>query len=179
MEQGQDRSAELFGLVYDELRLLARELMAKERPDHTLCATALVHEAFLRLDGNTSQSWKNRAYFFSAAAEAMRRILVDHARRKKSKRHGGNHLRIELSDAAMAIESAEADAINVLAIDEAITRLAAKYPEKAQLVKLLYFGGLNMDELALVLNTPRTSVHRQWTFARAWLRLNMSEPQGQ
>jgi RNA polymerase sigma factor (TIGR02999 family) len=174
MEQGNDRSAELFGLVYDELRLLASELMSKERPDHTLCATALVHEAYMRLNGDAANSWKSRAYFFSSAAEAMRRILVDHARRKNALRNGGDHHRVELDEAALQIGSAEADAINVLAIDEAITKLATEYPAKAELVKLLYFAGLSLDEAAVVLDTPRTSVHRQWVFARAWLRLNMS-----
>jgi len=175
MEQGTDRSAELFGLVYNELRMVARGLMAKERPDHTLGATALVHEAYLRLNGSDSKSWKSRAYFFSTAAEAMRRILVDHARRKNAKRNGGGFARIELGDEVLAIESAETDATNLLAIDEAITRLASAHPTKAELVKLLYFAGLSLEEAAAVLGTSRASVYRQWVFARAWLRLNISK----
>ncbi len=177
IEQGSDRSAaELFGLVYDELRLFAQQLMAKERPDHTLGATALVHEVYLRLTSGNSKSWKNRAYFFSAAAEAMRRILVDHARHKKTLRHGGLHTRADLEDAKFAdIGSPAAGVTDLLTLDEAIDHLAAVYPEKAELVKLLYFAGLSLDEAAVVLGTSRTSVYRQWLFARAWLRRSISE----
>jgi RNA polymerase sigma factor (TIGR02999 family) len=173
MESGNDRSDQLFGLVYDELRIVARGMMRNERPDHTLGATALVHEAYLRLKGSTPESWKSRAYFCAAAAEAMRRILVDHARRRKADCHGGGYVRIELGDAAMALAGAEADADNVLAIDEALSKLSAVYPSKARLVKLLYFGGLSLDESAAVLGDSRTTIYRQWVFARAWLRLNM------
>jgi RNA polymerase sigma factor (TIGR02999 family) len=177
MEQGSDRSsAELFGLLYDELRLFARQLMAKERPDHTLGATALVHEVYLRLTSGGCKSWKNRAYFFSAAAEAMRRILVDHARRKNALCHGGLRTRADLDDASLPdSRNSDAGATDLLALDEAIMRLAADYPAKAELVKLLYFAGLNLDEAAAVLGTSRTSVYRQWLFARAWLRRSMSE----
>jgi RNA polymerase sigma factor (TIGR02999 family) len=181
MEQGSDQaSSELFRLVYDELRLLARQLMANERVDHTLGATALVHEVYLRLTGGRdSKSWKNRAYFFSAAAEAMRRILIDHARRKRAQRHGGRHVRIDLGDVELAeIRTPEAGTTDLLALDEAISRLAADYPAKAELVKLLYFAGLSLEEVAAILGTSRTNVYRQWQFARAWLRRFMSESEG-
>jgi RNA polymerase sigma factor (TIGR02999 family) len=177
MEQGSDgSSSELFGLVYDELRLLAQQMMAKERPDHTLGATALVHEVYLRLTGGGSKSWKNRAYFFSAAAEAMRRILVDHARRKKAQRRGGQHARIDFDDAKLAdFRMPDIGPTDLLALDEALNRLTADYPAKAELVKLLYFAGLSLDEAAVILGTSRTSVYRQWLFARAWLRRSISE----
>ena len=177
MEQGSDRpAAELFGLVYNELRIFARQLMAKERADHTLGATALVHEVYLRLTSGGCKSWKNRAYFFSAASESMRRILVDHARRKKALCHGGLRTRADLDEANwIDARSPDAGAADLLALDEAISRLSADYPAKAELVKLLYFAGLNLDEAAAVLGTSRTSTYRQWLFARAWLRRSMSE----
>jgi RNA polymerase sigma factor (TIGR02999 family) len=177
MEQGSDQSSsELFRLVYDELRLLARQLMAKERVDHTFGATALVHEVYLRLTNGGSKSWKNRAYFFSAAAEAMRRILVDHARRKKAQRHGGRYSRTNLDDTNLAqMRMPDAGLIDLLTLDEALRQLEVDYPAKAELVKLLYFGGLSLEEAAAVLGTSRTGIYRQWLFARAWLRRSISE----
>jgi RNA polymerase sigma factor (TIGR02999 family) len=172
MQNRSDHSAgELFGLVYDELRLVARKLMAKERGNHTLDPTALVHEVYMRLSRGKSKPWKSRAYFFSAAAEAMRRILVDHARRRNAQRHGGGreHADVIYSEVVDAHVS-NMEAVDLLTLDDALDRLAADYPAKAELVKLLYFAGLSLEEVAAIQGTSRTSVYRQWLFARAWLR---------
>jgi RNA polymerase sigma factor (TIGR02999 family) len=159
-------AAELLPLVYDELRRLAAARMAGESPGQTLEATALVHEAYLRLVG-AEQSWNSRAHFLAAAAEAMRRILVDRARHKKSLRCGGGLARTELhEDAASAPEPSD----EILAVDEALTRLAATNPKAAELVKLRYFAGLSVDETAQALNMSPRAVDRLWSYARAWLQ---------
>jgi RNA polymerase sigma factor (TIGR02999 family) len=161
-------AADLLPLVYDELRQLAAVRMAAEAPDQTLQPTALVHEAYLRLVGPADGAkWDHRGHFFAAAAEAMRRILVDHARRKAADRHGGGRARIDLDpDLAPARETRE----DLIALDEALDRLAAQDPIKAELVKLRYFAGLTLPEAAAALGLSERTAGRQWAFARAWLR---------
>ncbi len=159
-------AAELLPLVYDELRRLAAHRMANEAAGQTLQPTALVHEAWLRLVGNENQKWDGRAHFFGAAAEAMRRILIDRARKKAAIRHGGDQRRVDLPEVQLA---APAEDDQLLAINEALDKLAIEHPEEAKLVKLRYFVGLTNDEAAEVLGvSPRTAKY-YWTHARAWL----------
>ena len=169
IEQGDPSAAEqLLPLVYEELRKLAAEKMAHERPGQTLEATALVHEAYLRLvDSEKSQQWNSRGHFFAAAAEAMRRILVENARRKQSRKHGGDQRRADLDLDALVAPEPEMD---LLALDAALDRLAERDPQKARLVELRYFAGLTGDQAAAVLGISSSSVDRQWTYTRAWLR---------
>jgi RNA polymerase sigma factor (TIGR02999 family) len=162
-------SAALFPLVYEELRRLARVRMAQERAEHTLQATALVHEAYLRLVGEDESRWDGRGHFFAAAAEAMRRILIEHARRKNAYKYGGGRERIELSDELPPIASPCDNVDDLLALDEALDRLANVSPGKAELVKLLYFAGLNLEEAAAALGVSRATAYRHWLYARAWL----------
>jgi len=159
-------AAELLPLVYDELRKLAAARMAEEKPGQTLQATALVHEAYLRLVGATQAAWNGRGHFFAAAAEAMRRILVEAARRKKRERHGGDLKRLALADLDVPAESPHED---VLALSEAIDRLAAVNPRAAELVKLRYFAGLTGREAAGVLNISPRKADQVWAYARTWL----------
>jgi RNA polymerase sigma factor (TIGR02999 family) len=168
IEQGDPRaSGELLPLVYRELRRLAKQRLAREKPGQTLQATALVHEAYIRLvDGEGAQRWNSRGHFFAAAAEAMRRILVDNARRKRTEKHGGRFDRQDLDDVEIA---APAPSEDLLALDEALTKLEGEDPVKAQLVKLRYFAGLDEDEAASVLGISRTSAQRYWRYAKAWL----------
>jgi RNA polymerase sigma factor (TIGR02999 family) len=176
IEQGDPQAAEqLLPLVYDELRRLAAEKLAREKPGQTLQATALVHEAYIRLvDVEKVQHWDSRGHFFAAAAEAMRRILVERAREKSRARHGGDRRRVEL-DEACPLESAPCD--DLLALDEALAKLACQEPTKAWLVKLRYFAGLSLDEAAEALGISRATAKRRWTYARAWLysQLNPEE----
>lgn len=168
IEQGDAHAAsQLLPLVYDELRRMAARRLAGEKPGQTLGATALVHEAYLRLVGNAGESspYQDRRHFFAAAATAMRRILVDNARRKRSQKRGGGLKRQEL--AAMAPPEPDE---NLLALDEALERLAVQDPIKARLVELRYFAGLTGDQAAEVLNISPTTVDRHWAYARAWLR---------
>ena len=170
--RGQEQSSEaLFPLVYEELRRLARAQMAREQSEHTLDATALVHEAYLRLIGEGPQSWDGRRHFFAAAAEAMRRILIESARRKHALKRGGNWNRIELDDGEqLPVIISPCDRVDdLLALNDALDRFAREDPSKAELVKLLYFAGLNLDEAAATLGISRSTAHRQWLFARAWL----------
>lgn len=162
-------------LVYDELRKLAAQKMAHEAPGQTLQATALVHEAWLRLGGDCQPAWENRAHFFSAAAEAMRRILIDRARSRNAVRHGGRVRHINLEDLELA---ATADDDQLLAMHEALDRLTAHDPEKAELVKLRFFAGLTMEEAARVLGYSEPTAKRRWAYARAWLfrEINRLEP---
>lgn len=160
--------AQLLTLVYDELRRLAAAKMARESPGHTLQATALVHEAWLRLGGDGRKAWPNRSYFFAAAAEAMRRILVDAARRKQAARHGGGQERVNLDIPGVDI-SAPADDAELLAVHEALDRLAAHDARKAEVVKLRYFTGLSLEEIAQALDVSEPTVKRDWAYARAWL----------
>jgi RNA polymerase sigma factor (TIGR02999 family) len=160
-------SEQLLPLVYEELRKLAAARISNEKPGQTLQATALVHEAYLRLvDGNKAQHWNSRGHFFAAAAEAMRRLLVEQARRKKRPRHGGNRQRIDL-DSQLAIAD-EADH-QLLAINDALELLAAEEPEAAAVVKLRYFAGLTVAETAAAMNISVRTANRHWTYARAWL----------
>ncbi len=168
IEQGDPHAAsQLLPLVYEELRRLAACKLAAEAPGQTLEATALVHEAYLRLVGkDEAQSWDNRGHFFAAAAEAMRRILVENARRKRSRRHGGGLKRHDPQEAELA---APEPAEDLLALDEALDRLAAKDPVKAELVKLRYFAGMTIDEAAGALGISTATAKRYWAYARAWL----------
>jgi RNA polymerase sigma factor (TIGR02999 family) len=167
MQQGDPKAAsELLPLVYDELRKLAAVKMAMEAPGHTLQPTALVHEAWLRLAGSSEQAWQNRSHFFGAAAEAMRRILVEHARRRQSLKRGGGEIQTELIESTLVL-SAPPD--EVLAVHEALDRLAVEDPRAAELVKLRYFVGLTMDEAATALGMSKRSAEALWTYARVWL----------
>jgi RNA polymerase sigma factor (TIGR02999 family) len=168
IEQGDPRaSEELLPLVYKELRRLAKQRLAQEKPGQTLQATALVHEAYLRLVGDEeAQRWNSRGHFFAAAAEAMRRILVENARRKRTEKHGGRLQRQDLDGIDIA---APAPSQDLIALDEALAKLEAEEPVKAQLVKLRYFAGLAEDEAASVLGLSRTSAQRYWRYAKAWL----------
>ena len=167
IEQGDPKAPkQLLPLVYDELRKLAAQRLARESPGQTLQATALVHEAYLRLVGSGTPSWNGRRHFFAAAAEAMRRILIENARRKRAGKHGGDLRRVEL-DGVDLPESAPTEA--VLALDEALSRLAAEDPTKAELVKLRYFGGLSVEDAGRVLGISRATADRYWAYARVWL----------
>ena len=168
IEAGDPRAAEqLLPLVYDELRKLAARRIAQEKPGHTLQATALVHEAYVRLvDGDAAQNWNSRGHFFAAAAEAMRRILVDNARRKQRPKHGGGRQRVELDTLDVAITS---DDDHLLAVDEALDKLAAQDALAADLIKLRFFAGLSNVEAARLLGLPERSAKRTWAYARAWL----------
>ncbi|HWN97612.1 MAG TPA: ECF-type sigma factor [Methylomirabilota bacterium] len=159
-------AADLLPLVYEELRKLARARMSNELPNHTLQATALVHEAYLRLVGNDHSAWANRGHFFAAAAEAMRRILIDHARRRRALRHGGGKEHLPIEELSIA---APADDDELLAIHDALEKLAAHDAQKAELVKLKYFAGLTTQDAAGVLGLSEPTAKRHWAYARAWL----------
>jgi RNA polymerase sigma factor (TIGR02999 family) len=163
-------------LVYDELRQLAAAKMAHERAGQKSDATSLVHEAYLRLVGNAEPHWDGRGHFFAAAAEAMRRILVDHARRERRPKHGGDRKRIDLEQCCALAPAATDD---VLAVDEALKQLGAQDPAKAQLVKLRYFGGLSLEESAAVLGISLSTAKRHWTYSRAWLYSALTDGSGQ
>ncbi len=171
MENGDPTGAhELLPLVYDELRQLARQRLAHELPGHTLQATALVHEAYLRLvGGRNPSSWENRAHFFGAAAEAMRRILVDQARRKCALKRGADAQRVQLDEDLMLIVSTGDSPKELLALDEALREFEAIDPFRASVVKLHYFSGLTLVETAEALGVSLATVKRQWVFARSWL----------
>jgi RNA polymerase sigma factor (TIGR02999 family) len=173
IQQGDPHAAgQLLPLVYDELRKLAAERMANERPGQTLQATALVHEAYLRLvDVKEAQHFNSRGHFFAAAAEAMRRILIESARRKKTQKRGGDRQRIALDDARAQVDRHH----DLLALDEALTRLAEQQPAKAELVKLRFYAGLSLAEAAACLGIPRSTAQRHWAVARAWLFADLSE----
>ncbi|MFO1514762.1 MAG: sigma-70 family RNA polymerase sigma factor [Verrucomicrobiota bacterium] len=167
IDQGDPQAAnELLPLVYEELRRLAAQKMARERPGQTLQATALVHEAWLRLGGDDQPTWQNRAHFFAAAAEAMRRILIDNARRKNYLRHGGGKERVNLDGLDLA---AAMDDEQLLELNEALNQLAEHDAQKAELVKLRFFTGLTNEQVAQVLGISEPTVKRNWAYARAWL----------
>jgi RNA polymerase sigma factor (TIGR02999 family) len=159
-------AAELLPLVYEELRKLARARMAGESPGHTLQATALVHEAYLKLGGDEQRAWANRAQYFAAAAEAMRRILIDHARKRRAVRHGGGQEHVALEEISIA---APGDDDELLAVHDALEKLAAHDAQKAELVKLKYFAGLTTEDAAAVLGLSTPTAKRHWAYARAWL----------
>jgi len=167
VQEGDARAAgELLPLVYEELRRLAAHQMARETPGQTLQPTALVHEAWLRLAGSDRQQWASRGHFLGAAAEAMRRILIDKARRKNRVRHGKGFARVDLNELDLAISTSDE---MLLCVDEALEKLAAEDEPKAELVKLRYFAGLSIPEAAQALGLSETTAKRQWAYARAWL----------
>jgi RNA polymerase sigma factor (TIGR02999 family) len=169
IEQGDPHAAEqLLPLVYQELRALAARRLAREQPGQTLQATALVHEAYLRLvDGDKAAHWNSRAHFFGAAAEAMRRILVDQARRKQADKRGGQGRRVSLDAAEVGFTS---PADELLEIDEALTRLAAEDPQAARLIQLRYFAGLSIEDAAEVVGISRSAAYEHWSYARVRLK---------
>jgi RNA polymerase sigma factor (TIGR02999 family) len=177
IEQGDPKAAaQLLPLVYDELRRLAAQKLAQEKPGQTLEATALVHEAYLRLAGTSAEGaareWQGRAHFFAAAAEAMRRILVEKARWKRRQKHGGGLPRVDFELANLSFPVPEED---LLALDEAMTRLAAEDPVRAKLVELRFYAGLSNEEAARVLGISGVTAKRYWRYARAWLHREVSK----
>jgi len=175
VERGDPLAADqLLGLVYQELRRLAASKMARENPGQTLQPTALVHEVWLRLTSDENRKWNDRTHFFAAAAEAMRRILVDNARRKRAQRHGGNQQRVELADVAVAAPNDD----QILAVNEALEKFAVQDKRKAELVKLRYFVGMTIEEAADVLGISEPTAKRHWTYARTWLYEEISAQQG-
>jgi RNA polymerase sigma factor (TIGR02999 family) len=167
MNHGEDKPVgDSFRLAYDELRRLATRCMAKDFAGHTLQPTALVHEAWLRLGAEASPVWQNRAHFFAAAAEAMRRILVDRARRKQAQRRGAGAVHVELDEVEIA---APAEDEELLALDDALNEFAREHPQKAELVKLRFFVGLTLDQAAGSLNISTATADRWWAYSRAWL----------
>ncbi|MHC4482639.1 MAG: ECF-type sigma factor [Planctomycetota bacterium] len=167
IEQGDAQAAEqLLPAVYQGLRRLAAQKLSQEPHGQTLQATALVHEAYIRLVGSEAQNWKSRSHFFAAAAEAMRRILVENARRKRRLKRGGGRRRVDLDDADLAVDEPSTD---LVALDEALAKLAAEDPVKADLVKLRYFAGLTVVQAAEILKISRATADRYWSYARAWL----------
>jgi RNA polymerase sigma factor (TIGR02999 family) len=175
IEQGDVHAAEeLLPLVYQELRQLAAQKMAQKAPGQTLQATALVHEAYIRLVGAEGQNWSGRGHFFSAAAEAMRRILIENARRKQSLKRGGGRRRIELDEAVLS-KGGNSCVDDLIALDEALEKLSEKDKVKADLVKLRYFAGLTGEQAAEVLGISRSTADRYWAYARSWLRLEITK----
>jgi len=167
IEQGDARAADqLLPLVYEELRRLAAQKMAREKPGQTIQATALVHEAYLRLVGSQDPNWSSRTNFFIAAAEAMRRILIENARRKQRLKRGGNQEKVELDDVDLAVEEPAED---LVALDEALEKLSSEDPAKANLVKLRYFAGLTTKQAANMLGISQATAERYWSYARVWL----------
>lgn len=164
--------ARLMPLVYDELRRLARAYLRRERPDHTLQPTALVHEAYLRLVDQSRIKWQNRAHFFGIAAQMMRRILIDHARAHTSEKRGGSRQRLSLDEAAFLPEERAAD---LIALDDALKELALTDERKSQVVELRFFGGLSVNETAEVLGVHPATVDRDWVVAKAWLYREIGE----
>ena len=169
IEQGDARAAdELLPLVYEELRLLAGKKLLRERPGQTLQATALVHEAYIRLVGAEDQSWDNKGHFFKAAAEAMRRILVENARRKRSPKHGGDRKRMDLNEAILVVGD-RVPSETMIALDEALDKLYQRDKIKADVVRLRYFAGLTSEQAAGILKISPTTAKRYWIYSRAWL----------
>lgn len=173
IEQGDARAVDkLLPVVYDELRLLAAQKLSQERPGQTLQPTALVHEAYIRLVDAENQNWNSRGHFFAAAAESMRRILIENARRKQRLKHGGNLQRVGLDDVDIAIEE---PSTNLIALDEALTKLAKDDRVVADLVKMRYFAGLTLSQAAEIIGISRRTADRYWAYARAWLYQEISK----
>ena len=172
IERGEAKATdELLPLVYEELRLLAAQKLSHEPPGQTLQATALVHEAYLRLVGDEPQGWANRGHFFAAAAEAMRRILVERARRRQSAKRGGSLQRVALDEAILPVDDPKED---ILALNEALDRLAAEDDKLAEVVKLRYFAGLTLNQIAELMGVTRRTLDRHWALGRAWLYQEMT-----
>jgi RNA polymerase sigma factor (TIGR02999 family) len=159
---------ELLPLIYDELRVLANKYLRRERSDHTLQPTALVHEAYMRLIDQSQVRWQNRAHFFGVAAQMMRRILVDHARRHKSEKRGGEFEKMQIEEEILVVSTNE-KSLELLALDEALENLAKIDPQKSKIVELRYFGGLSVEETAEVMGVSPVTIKRQWRMAKAWL----------
>jgi RNA polymerase sigma factor (TIGR02999 family) len=174
IEEGDPSAAEqLLPLVYDELRKLAAAKLAQEKPGQTLQATALVHDAYIRLvDVEKAQHWDSRGHFFAAAAEAMRRILIQNVRRKRAEKRGGEMDRWELNDVELAVES---KALDIVCLSDALDVLSAEDPSAAELAKLRIFAGLSVDDAGAALGLPHTTAYRQWTYAQAWLRAKLRD----
>jgi RNA polymerase sigma factor (TIGR02999 family) len=173
IDQGDPQAAEeLLPVVYDELRRLAAQKLSHENPGQTLQATALVHEAYIRLVGTENQQWDGRGHFFAAAAEAMRRILVENARRKGAEKHGGGRQRVPLDSSLL---SDDGPLVDLLALDEALNKLARERAAHAELVKLRYFAGLTGEQAAAVLGVSTTTADRYWSYARSWLRVELAD----
>jgi RNA polymerase sigma-70 factor, ECF subfamily len=172
VKQG-DRSAEsrLAGLVYSDLRRVAHKLMSHERPDHTLNPTALVNEAYMRLLGQYDRDWNNRAHFFCVAAQMMRRILVDHARSRNAAKRGSNLLQVDFDDARLLAEDRSEE---ILALDQVLDRLSSQDPRQAKIVELRFFAGLTEEEIAEFLGISSRTVKREWSFAKAWLKRELT-----
>jgi RNA polymerase sigma factor (TIGR02999 family) len=174
IEHGDPKASEqLLLLLYDELHELAAQKLAQEKPGQTLQATALVNEAYLRLLGTLDPGWNSRGHFFAAAAEAMRRILIERARKQRSEKHGGNLRRVDL-DCVALVDPDDRAAKDFLAVNEALERLAQKDAVAAQVVKLRFFGGLTMEQVAAALGLPLRTVERNWEWARTWLHRELS-----
>jgi RNA polymerase sigma factor (TIGR02999 family) len=178
IDQGDPQAAEhLLPLVYDELRRLAAQKLAQEKPGQTLQATALVHEAYLRLvDVEQAQHWNSRGHFFAAAAEAMRRILVEKARRRKRLKRGGDRKRVDLDDPCLSLAQPVHDVID---IDEALDQLAREDPQAAQLINLRFFAGLSLEDAAEIVGFSRSTAYEHWAYARAWLHRRIRESPGE
>lgn len=166
----------LVPIVYEELRRQAARYLRRERPGHTLQTTALIHEAYIRLIDQKNVRWQNRAHFFAIAAQLMRRILVDHARSRQAAKRGGSDIKLPLEEAIIASEGREVD---LVALDEALKRLAAIDPQQSRVVELRFFSGLNVEETAEVLEVSPRTVKRDWNVAKAWLRREISEGEGE
>ena len=167
LARGEDHAqAELLALIYDELRRLAAIQMSNQPNGHTLQPTALVHEAWLRMASEAERGWKDRAHFFAAATQAMRCILVDHARRRSTAKHGGGQMRVDIEDLELAEAMPDE---KILLMDDALAQLEKEYPERAQVVVLKYFGGMTNEETATMLGLSERTVNRHWLCARAWL----------
>lgn len=173
---GSDRASaeDLLPHVYDELRMLARRYLSRERPGHTLQPTALVHEAYIKLVDQSKVDWQGRTHFFAVGAKVMRHLLIDHARGKGRAKRGGGRQRVTLADGLMPFGGRELDAEDLLALNESLDRLAELDPRQARIVELRFFGGLTVPEVALILEVSRRTVEGDWAHARAWLKRELS-----
>ena len=179
LHDGDGAAAErILNLVYDELRRLAAQKLSREQPGMTLQPTALVHEAWMRIGGQDQATFRDRSYFFAACGEAMRRILVESARSKQSLKRGGDRAQVELSSGIAAAAPDGMEALDILALDEALTKLGAESPRKARLVELRFFAGMEIEEAALALDISRATADRDWAFAKAYLSVELQDGTG-